>query len=298
VPIIMAGLAARWRTAYAAANRDAAITLPVPFGPPQGTLDPHLRGFLEGRLNFAFLTREIAETDLAIFRAHHGSADPVILPVAGGNWNRFGYVDGVVVIVHRSNPIRSLSLAQLDAIFSDSRWRGAAAVRNWGDLGLRGGWRSVAVTLAGGGGWAGEESARALTIRRQVLSVGGKRGQWRAAPGSGAEADVVARVGADAGAIGFTGMGHLSADVRAVPIDGIALTRRTAADGRYKLVRTVDLLTAPNGVDENIDPDVARFARFLISAQGQAIIVAQGDFMPLPPKTLARTRRRLGRGCD
>ena len=95
-PLVLAGLATEWSAAFA--RRGGRVRLTRPFGPPQGALDPNLGAFLDGRLDFAFLTREIVEADLARFRSRHRGEDPVIVPVAGGSWRRFGYVDAVVVI--------------------------------------------------------------------------------------------------------------------------------------------------------------------------------------------------------
>lgn len=285
-PTIMAALAPG-----IVALADGRAALAAPFRPPQGSLDPKLAAFLSGQTNFALLTRELAEPDLALFRASHGGRDPLILPVAAGNWNRFGYVDAVVVIVHRANPVEGLSLAQVDAIFSSSRWRGHAPVATWGDLGVAGPLAGTAIRLAGGDAWASVESARALFVRRRVLNVGGRVGRWRPGPGTGGDADVVARVGRDPAAIGLTGMGHLGADVRPLPIDGVALSAASAHDGSYPLLRTVDLLTdAPAG---RIDRRVWRLAAALLSRHGQRLFARQGDLASLPPPVLADARRML-----
>lgn len=286
-PAIMAKLA----PLIVGASGDAARIEP-PFGPPQGALDPKLQAFLEGRGDFAFLTRELAEADLATFRAHHDGRAPTVIPVAAGNWNRFGYVDAVAVVVHRSNPVTSLSRAQLDAIFSTTRWRGHDPVATWGDLGVSGSLGASPVRLAGGLGWAPTESARALTIRRHVLSLDGRVGLWRPAPESGSEADVVERVGRDPAGIGFTGMGHLSDEVRAVPIEDVPLTAQTARSGLYPLLRSVDLLIDAPG--ETIDPRLERLARSLLAPEGQAILERQGDFAALPEGTLEHAHRLLG----
>ena len=290
-PLVLAGLATEWSAAFA--RRGGRVRLTRPFGPPQGALDPNLGAFLDGRLDFAFLAREIAEADLARFRSRHRGEDPVMVPVAGGSWRRFGYVDAVVLIVHPSNPVRSLSFPQIDAIFSGSRWRGGREVRVWGDLGLEGAWRDEPIRVMGGGAWAGEESARALSVRRRVLSCGGNAGRWRPAPGTGDDQDVVARVAADPAAIGFTGMGHVSRAVRAVSIAApgrrpVGPSRATAQSGQYPLLRTVDLL-----IDRQASPATIAFARYLLSRSGQAVIARQGDFMPLPSRERAAALKRL-----
>jgi phosphate transport system substrate-binding protein len=276
------------------------LAIVPPFGPPQGKLDPGLEAFLEGRRDFAFLTREIAEQDLATFKAHHAARAPLILPVAQGRWSRFGYADAVVIIVNRDNPLRSLSFEQIDAIFSSSHARGGAAVRHWADLSAElGDLGPKPVHLAGSDAWTTEESARALTIRRHVLSVGSHRGTWRRDVSAGPEADVVATVGNDPAAIGFTGMGHLTAAVRVVPIapddgDAILPTGETAKSGAYPLLRTVDLLFDP----QRRSPVLCQFAFYLLSEKGQRAIRHQGDFAELPERARTQSRGRLrGERC-
>ena len=129
-PSILRDLAPAWVARFERINPPCRIILTRPFGPPQGSLDPALEAFLDGQADFAFLTRELAERDLATFRRGHDGADPVIVPVAGGAWNHFGFVDAVVIIVHRANPIRRLSFKQLAAIYSRSR--GGEGAPDWG----------------------------------------------------------------------------------------------------------------------------------------------------------------------
>lgn len=284
-PSILRDLAPAWVTGFERINPPGQIVLARPFGPPQGSLDPALEAFLDGKADFAFLTRELAERDLATFRRGHDGADPVIVPVAGGAWNHFGFVDAVVIIVNRANPIRRLSFKQLAAIYS--RNRGEEGAPDWGDLGNR--WHGRPVHLVGGGAWTGEESARALTIRRRIFGSGSKPDEWRAAPDSGGEADVVARVGADPLAIGFTGFGHVDGNVRVVAIaetdrgPAYRPTRGTALSGRYPLLRSVDLLMAQNP-EKSFDPLLVGFMQYLIGTDGQDVVRRNGQFIPLTPK--------------
>ncbi len=298
-PKILHALVPTWLAAFAHVEPATAIVVPQPYGPPQGKLDPALQAFLDGHHDFAFLTRDMAEADLAAFRrAHHG--DPVVIAVAGGAWHRFGYVDPVVAIVNAANPLHTLSFRQIDALLSETRWRGGTPPIDWGDLGLPG-WRGKAIHVVGGDGWAGEESARALTLRRRVLSVGGHVGRWRIVPGSGGEDEVVARVAVDVQAIGFTGFGHVSASVRTVAIgdDGgrsVAPTRSSIASGAYPLGRTVDLVMARDARG-CLDPAVARFAAWLVGPAGQAVIRHQAVFLPLNARQLHDARRILRAPC-
>jgi phosphate transport system substrate-binding protein len=297
-PKILDALVPAWLAGYARTAPATTIAVPAPYGPPQGRLDPGLQAFLDGRRDFAFLTRDIAEADLAVFRrAHHG--EPVVMPVAGGAWHRFGYVDPVVVIVNAANPLRALSFRQLDALLSETRWRRGVAPADWSDLGVPG-WRGKPIHVVGGDGWSGEESARALTVRRRVLSIGEQVGRWQMVPGTGGEDEVVARVAADTQAIGFTGLGHLSAGVRTVAIgDGgkpVAPTRAAIASGAYPLARTVDLVMARDA-HGCLDPAVARFAAWLVGPAGQAVLREQAVFLPLNTRQLHDARVILRAPC-
>ena len=297
-PTILTALAPAWRADFGARYPDVKLDLITPFGPPQGALDPGFEAFLEGRADFAFLTRDIAEADLATFRRSHHGAAPLVVPVAAGAWDRYGYVDAVAIVVNKANPLQRLSFRQLDAIFSTTRLRGGHAPTDWAALGIAG-WRGRPIHVVGGGGWAGDESARALTIRRRVLSVGARRGAWRAVPDSGSEAAVVDRVAADPLAIGFTGMGHLTSGVRPVAIavgdrDPAYLpTMNTIAADRYPLARTVDLLFAPAA---GCGDRLRAFARYLLSDAGQRQVRASGVFLPLGAPTRWRSLRMVGRG--
>lgn len=298
VPIILAPLLEKWRKTLSAEGFSVETGPP---GAPQGALDSSLAAFLDGKRDFAFLTREIAEEDYARFRRAHGG-DPLVIPVAGGSWNRFGYVDPVVIIVNAKNPVRALSFAQLDAIFSTSRLRGHPPIVDWGAVAPA--WRGRPIRLTGGDAWANVESARALTMRRTVLSMGRHDGKWRPAPGTGGEADNVERVMRDPLAIAFTGAGHVLPGTRVVPVippgGGAATmpTRRAVSEGRYPLSRTVDLLVARRP-DGSIAPNVAAFAHFLLSKKGQEAVVQDDTFLPLTSaqRTEALRSIRMSPSC-
>lgn len=296
-PIIASGLASAWVQEFVSRNPGYPVSLLTPVGPPVGALDPALESFLDGNSEFAFLTREIAERDLATFRRRHSGRDPIVIPVAGGAWNRYGYVDAVAIIVNAANPVRRLSFRQLDAIFSVTRWRGSPAASDWAALGVKA-WRGKSVHLVGGGAWTPVESARALTIRRRVLSLPGRPGAWRVANDTGSDGDMVDRVAADPLAIGFTGMGHLKAGVRAIPISksdrgaAIGATAETIRAATYPLARTVDLLVAP---EMRCKSTLRRFAQFILSDDGEAMIERGSPFLSLSPHVRRRSWRRLAR---
>src|SRR6185295_8518936 len=100
-------------------------------------------------------------------RATGGDGSTVVilassLPLTPEETNRFtsalGYpplevqiaLGAVAIYVHESNPIRQLTLEQLDAMFSSTRKRGVAGdITRWGQVGLRGEWEQKPIHLYG-----------------------------------------------------------------------------------------------------------------------------------------------------
>ena len=92
------------------------------------------------------LTREFMpfEEDFLDMKANNRSKGPGRLGVAvasGGYTSAIAEcVPSAVVLVHKDNPIKGLTVAQLDAIFSKTRNRGHKDIVTWGDAGLTGDW--------------------------------------------------------------------------------------------------------------------------------------------------------------
>jgi len=291
-PPIMPDLVHSWITEFTKWQPNVSFQLGTGFWPPQGRLNPYLQEFLTGQRDFAFLSRELATADLETFIQHHGYP-PLAIPVAMGSWRHFGFVDTVAIIVNQHNPLHSLSLAQVDAIFSASRLRGHPPVRHWGELGVTQ-WDGIAINIVGTGAWNNGESARSLSVRQTVFEPDGQRGQWRMDLDAGkyTEADIPQQVAADRYAIGFTGLGHLVPGVRALALSitpdttPVAADHTSVASGDYPLSRRLYLLVniAPG---QKLDPVLADFARYLTSREGQQAVLAQGFFLPLREQQLA-----------
>ena len=70
---------------------------------------------------------------------------------------KFGYkpsvvrvaVDSLAVFVHKDNPIKCLTLKQLDSIFSKTYKGGGKEAKTWGDLGLTGEWKDKPISIYG-----------------------------------------------------------------------------------------------------------------------------------------------------
>ena len=102
----------------------------------------------EGIAHIATVGRELLPAEEQAFVARYGYA-PTAFRVATGSVGSLGKTAASIVMVDRDNPIKCLSLPQLDAIYSSQPKRGLSPIRTWGDLGLSGGWAQQPIRLYG-----------------------------------------------------------------------------------------------------------------------------------------------------
>ncbi|MBM3565310.1 MAG: phosphate ABC transporter substrate-binding protein PstS family protein [Alphaproteobacteria bacterium] len=218
--------------------------------------------------------------------AHFG---PMSRPMKGneidGFEKKFGYkptpiraaVDALAVFVHRDNPIKCLSLQQVDAMFSRTRKGGLNKdIATWGQLGLTGEWAHRPVSLYGRNSASGTYGY----FKEAALFNGDYKDTVKEQPGS---STVVQGVGSDKGGIGYSGIGYKTADVRMVPLSHktggkcLDVTAENAYSGEYPLARFlyVYVNADPN---RKLDPLRAEFIRYVFSRPGQQSVVKDGYF--------------------
>lgn len=294
VTAILPEMFARWAEGFATEQPQATISSSAPYGPPQGRLSTSLTAFLNGRESFALISRELTSEDKTTYRRAHGNL-PLVVPVAAGSWRQFGFVDTVVVIVNERNPIKSLSFAQVEALFSARAARARPVPLTWGDIGV-GDWTGRPIHIFGGASWMELDSARSAVVHQRILKGGSWRRELRE---TGSEADAPGRVAADPLGIAITGLGHLPQGTRPVALsikaNGLAIvpTLEAVRLHRYPLSRTVDLLLHRRR-DGRIDPLLAEFVRYILSHEGQAIVARQNVFLPLRSEQVTRSLAILG----
>ena len=97
--------------------------------------------------------------------------------------------------------------------------------------------------------------------------------------------------------IGYSGIGYATSGVRAVPLSpaagqpAVAASSENAANGSYPLARFLHIYVnkAPN---RSLDRLTAEFLRFILSSQGQRVIIKAG-FDPLDAQTAAEQLAKL-----
>jgi phosphate transport system substrate-binding protein len=95
---------------------------------------------IEGTATFGPMSRAMKQQEIDSFAAKYGYK-PTELPTS---------IDMLAVYVHKDNPVKALSLTQVDAIFSKNRKRGNAEdITGWGQLGLKGEWANLPISLYG-----------------------------------------------------------------------------------------------------------------------------------------------------
>jgi len=201
---------------------------------------------------------------------------------------RFGYkptqlrtsIDMLAIYVHKDNPIEGLTLQQVDAIFSKTRKGGLPEdIRTWGDLGLTGEWKSKPISLYGRNAASGTYGY----LKEHALFKGDYKDEVKEQPGS---SSVVQGVASDRYAIGYSGIGYKTADVRAVPlaVDAgspfVSASPENAYTGNYPLARFL-YLTVNYQPGSELDPLRREFIKFVFSKQGQEAVVKDGYF-PVP----------------
>jgi phosphate transport system substrate-binding protein len=199
-------------------------------------------------------------------------------------------LDMLAVYVHKDNPIACLTLGQVDAIFSRTRRGGAAKeLRTWGDLGLTGEWASKPISLYGRNSASGTYGF----FKEHALFKGDFKDSVKEQPGS---SSVVQGVASDRYAIGYSGIGYKTADVKAVPLATspgacVDASPENAYSGEYPLARFL-LLYVNKKPGERLDPLRAEFLRYILSRQGQEAVVKDG-YYPLPAKLVVDERAKL-----
>ena len=248
----------------------------------------------KGGLDFVMVSRELRPADITEFRKNF-SYDPTSLPISGGTYRHFGFLDALGVFVNRDNPIDKLTFAQLDAILSKTHHRGGPAITTWGQLGLTGEWTDKPIHVWGVKPWNGFEEF----VRQRVLSVGGKRGEWRDDINFVENVFPISpAVAKDRYAIGYAGLAYVGDGVKLLALasgEGGAFlppAYEEVARASYPLSRLVyvNLNKAPG---KPLPAGLEEFVRFIISREGQQVILNQAVFIPLRAEQTAVARAAL-----
>lgn len=237
---------------------------------------------IEGASNFGPMSRVMNAKEIESFEKKYGYK-PTAVPVA---------IDALAVYVNKDNPIRGMSLQQVDAIFSATRKCGHPSnITKWGEVGMTGEWASRAIALYGRNSVSGTYGY----FKEVALCKGDLKREVAEQPGS---ASVVQSVAGQLNAIGYSGIGYKTSGVRAIPLSKktgepfVEPNSKHAIDGTYPLARVLYVYVNKRPNTE-LPPLEREFFKMVLSKEGQQVVVKDG-FVPLPAAMAKKALADLG----
>jgi phosphate transport system substrate-binding protein len=215
-----------------------------------------LRALLAGEVDIANSSRFISAEELST--AMGAGIYPVPFRIAD---------DCIIPIVHKRNKLKELSRDQLRQIY-------IGEIKNWREVGgedlevrvisrdvssgTYGVWRDLVMA----GETAGEHVSRVASSAEMVLEVSGQRG-----------------------AIGYISLGHLSANIKPLRVEGVMGSLYTVRDGSYVLSRPLFMFTRgwPRG-------SVLEFINYALDPDRGQVTVRKSGFTPVHLRINGNTR--------
>ena len=196
-------------------------------------------------------------------------------------------IDTSAVYVNKDNPLKSISLEKVDAVFSKNRKRGYASdVRTWGQLGVTGRMAGQPVSLYGRNSASGTYGF----FKEHALSKGDFKDTVKEQPGS---ASVVQGITKDKNGIGYSGIGYKTSGVKALALaekegqQAFEANYENALSNKYPLSRFLYIYVAKQP-GKPLPKLVEEFLKFAVSREGQEIVVKDG-YLPLTAKMTAKS---------
>lgn len=224
---------------------------------------------ISGTAQLGPMSRDMKQEEIDAFEKKFGYK-PTELRVA---------IDALAVYVNRDNPIKGLSLPQVDAMFSKTRRGGSRSdITRWGDVGLTGDWTNRGLSLYGRNSASGTYGY----FKEHALYKGDFKDQVKEQPGS---ASVVQGITEDRFGIGYSGIGYKTSGVIALPLsktqngDFFEPTYENCLSGDYPLSRYLNIYIN-NPPNRELDLLLKEFLKFIFSYEGQEVVVKDG-YLPL-----------------
>ena len=248
----MVNVAQKWAEVYTSENPDISVQV------SGGGSGVGIAGLMDGELDMANASRAIKDEEQELVKKNLGQ-DPLEHVVGR---------DALAVYVHKDNPLNKISLAQLAAIYGES-----GDITKWSQLGIKveGDDEIVRVSRQ-------NSSGTYVYFRETVL---GEKGNYKqGAINQSGSKDVVDLVSTTASAIGYSGMGYATDQVKMLAIskaddDAVEPTAENAASGKYPIARPLLIYTIgqPSG-------SLKIYLDWILSSKGQKIVSDLG-YVPI-----------------
>ena len=262
----MSGIAAVWKDSFERFHPDVTVEISV-----KGSINA-VNVVRDGEANFGLLSREVLAEEIKEFTDKKGYPPHLLV----------SSLERMALYVHRDNPVQGLTIAQLDAIFSSTRKRGArATARTWGDLGISGPIAAQPVIP-----FVRSPTTGSQVFFQEVVLLGGDFRPECVRQEDNLE--MVKNIVKTPNAIGFAGATYELPGTKAVPIaaqeggEYFAIDCLPSPTGSYPLVRPMQLVVnlPPKA---KLNPIEGEFIKYVFSRMGQEDVVKAG-FTPVSSK--------------
>ncbi len=229
---------------------------------------------IEGTAQLGPMSREMKSEEIDAFEKKFGYK-PTAVKVA---------IDALAVFAHKDNPIKGISMEQIDSIFSSTRKKGGDDISDWGQLGLDA-WKGRAISLFGRNSASGTYGF----FQEHALSKGDFKPSVKEQPGSSA---VVQGIAGDQYALGYSGIGYKTSGVRALPVsadggEAFEATYANALSGDYPMARFL-LVYVNKKPGAALDTLTLEFLKYVLSKEGQMVVEKDG-YYPMPNELVTET---------
>jgi len=188
--------------------------------------------------------------------------------------------DGISVVVHPSNPVNGVTIAQLRQIWQPSAER---AITNWNQVNRS--WPNLQMQLFGPGTASG-------TFDFFTEAVNGDGGASRTDYTPSEDDNVLVQgVAGNPGAIGYFGFAYYEQNrerLKVLPVDGVTPSTATIASGQYPLSRPMFIYMNAEALRR---PQVRRFIDYFI--QNAATLAPQVGYVALPAEAYTAFGQRV-----
>jgi phosphate transport system substrate-binding protein len=205
-----------------------------------------IKALIDRSTDIANSSREIKDKEIVL--AKQKGVNPVAHTIA---------IDAIVPIVHLKNKIKGLTIDQLSQIYQGK-------IKNWKEVG---GDDLQIVVVSRDSSSGTFESWGHLVLNNAKVSP---RAQLQASNGA-----VVQAVSKNRYAIGYIGIGYLNKSVKALTVNGVTASAKTALSKEYPIARPLYMYT--NGQPTG---ETANFIKYILSPAGQNLVAKEG-FVPL-----------------
>jgi phosphate transport system substrate-binding protein len=255
----MVNLAQAWAEEYARVAPNVSVEV------SGGGSGVGIAALINGTADIANSSRHLEPEEADKAKKHNGTAPSEFM---------VGF-DGLAIYVHKSNPLNEISMEELSEIY-----REGGKIDKWSSLGVK--------------GIPGAQGDDLIRVSRQNNSgtyhyfretVVGKKNDFKnGSLDMNGSKDVVEQVGKTPGAIGYSGLGYATADVKIVKVSkkkgepAVLPSVATVLDKSYPISRPMFMYTSGEP-----SPQAKKYLDWIMSPAGQQIVEKTG-YVPLQKK--------------